>query len=551
MMRNKKVQTRPLAIVTFALAICLGAGLCFGGTGVAEERSLADRAIAAEQKSETVTVATQADGAVEEVRDAVTLANPDKQDVLLDVSDLADPVSSDQNATFEREGNRVYWKTSGEDVSYQGTADEADLPFSIEVTYQLDDKSIDPDKLAGKSGHIAIRYDYRNLTAVDGKPPIPLVALTALVLDDDVFANVETTNARVIDMGDTTMVAGYAAPGLQEYLDIDGLGDARDENGAGNDSDGDFAIPEYVEIEADVTEFKLDSSLTVVSSDLLDGEAIEFDTSDLDDSMTALSDGMDQLVSGSQELSGGAGQLSEGAAALATGAGDAATGAEALAQAIGMYADGVAQASTGAAQLYDGLTAQAQEYGAAGEQATAAVTEAQTAYEAALAAVADGPGQPTEDEIAALKTAVDQLKKAAAAQASARGASQALAGAAESAKPLSDGLASLDASSGQIKVGASNLSSGLGTLSDSTEALASGASQVASGTSQLSSGISQYNEQGIQELVGYYENDLLGLRDRLHNLTQAGKDYDTFSGLAEGTEGSVRFLFEVAAIGME
>lgn len=551
MMRNKKVQARPLAIVTVALTICLGAGLSFGGTGVAEERSLADRAIAAEEKSETVTVATQADGAVEEVRDAVTLANPDKQDVLLDVSDLADPVSSDQNATFEREGNRVYWKTSGEDVSYQGTADEADLPFSIEVTYQLDGKSIDPEELAGKSGHIAIRYDYRNLTAVNGRTPTPLVALTALVLDDDVFANVETTNARVIDIGDTTMVAGYAAPGLQDYLDVEALSDDGSGDGTDGDADDDLAIPDYMELEADVTDFKLDSSLTVVSSDLLDGEAIEFDTSDLDDSMAALSDGMDQLVSGSQELSGGAGQLSEGAAALATGAGDAATGAEALAQAIGMYADGVAQASTGAAQLYDGLTAQAQEYGATGKQAASAVADAQAAYEAKLAAIRAETGKPTEEEITALETAVDQLNAATAAQASAQGASQALAGAAESAKPLSDGLASLDASSGQIKVGASNLSSGLGTLSDSTEALASGASQVASGTSQLSSGISQYNEQGIQELVGYYENDLLGLRDRLHNLTQAGKDYDTFSGLAEGTEGSVRFLFEIAAIGME
>ena len=315
---------RPGYHVVAAIAACaVGAGLFLsaGTYGMAAERSLASRAVTATGKNETVTVRTQADGTIEDVHVAAKLTNGDGGEVLLDRSSLSDISCTGEDLAFERDGEDLYWEADGEDVSYQGTGREEDLPFAIRVSYTLDGKKIDPEKLAGASGHVAIRYDYDNLTAEKGETPTPFVALTALVLDDS-FSDVRVVNGRVLDMGDTTMVMGYAAPDLQEYVEgdgDDGGGGTGGETGDGTDG-AERDLPEYVEVEADVKGFSLDSSITVVSSDLLEEDALDFDTSELDDSVDALTDGMDELVSGSQELEGGAGELSNGAAALAEGA---------------------------------------------------------------------------------------------------------------------------------------------------------------------------------------------------------------------------------------
>ena len=534
---------RPGYHVVAAIAACaVGAGLFLsaGTYGMAAERSLASRAVTATGKNETVTVRTQADGTIEDVHVAAKLTNGDGGEVLLDRSSLSDISCTGEDLAFERDGEDLYWEADGEDVSYQGTGREEDLPFAIRVSYTLDGKKIDPEKLAGASGHVAIRYDYDNLTAEKGETPTPFVALTALVLDDS-FSDVRVVNGRVLDMGDTTMVMGYAAPDLQEYVEGDG-----DDGGGG--TGGETGDGTDGAVEADVKGFSLDSSITVVSSDLLEEDALDFDTSEIDDSVDALTDGMDELVSGSRELEGGVGELSSGAAALADGAVDAQTGAAELAKAIGAYTSGVATVSDGAAQLRDGLSAQAEQTAAAAAQADAAVAQAQSAYDAALA---EAQADPSAETVEALAAAADGLDQAIAAQAKVQGASEALAGATDGASSVADGLSAIVANNEDLNTGAQGLSEGLSTISESTGALSAGASQVASGATLLTTGLSQYNEQGIQALADYYHDDVLGVRDRLQSLAQAGQGYDTYTGLADGTTGSVRFLYKTDPVDTE
>ena len=44
---------------------------------------------------------------------------------------------------------------------------------------------------------------------------------------------------------------------------------------------------------------------------------------------------------------------------------------------------------------------------------------------------------------------------------------------------------------------------------------------------------------------------MLGVRDRLKSLSQAGRSYDTYAGLADGTAGSVRFLYKTDPVDTE
>ena len=548
-MKHGKKPAHGAAAAIAACAVGAGLLLSFGSNGVAAELPLASRAVAATGKSETVSVRTQADGTVEDVRVAAELTNDDGQEVLLDRSSLADISCTGEDFAFERDGEDLYWETDGEDVSYQGTGRKEDLPFAIRVSYTLDGKKVDPERLAGASGHVVIRYDYDNLTVDEGEAPTPFVALTALVLDDDTFSDVRVANGRVLDMGDTTMVMGYAAPDLQGYVeDSDEEDDGADGKADDEDDGSDRDLPEYVEVEADAKDFSLDSSITVVSSDLLEDDVFDFDTSEIDDSVAALTAGMDELVSGSRELEGGVGELSSGAAALADGAVDAQTGAAELAKAIGAYTSGVATVSDGAAQLRDGLSAQAEQTAAAAAQAGAAVAQAQSAYDAALA---EAQAEPSAETVEALAAAADGLDQAIAAQAKVQGASEALAGATDGASSVADGLSAIVANNEDLNTGAQGLSEGLSTISESTGALSAGASQVASGATLLTTGLSQYNAQGIQALADYYHDDVLGVRDRLQSLAQAGQGYDTYTGLADGTTGSVRFLYKTDPVDTE
>ena len=66
-----------------------------------------------------------------------------------------------------------------------------DTPVKINISYLLNGSAISPEELAGKSGHITIRFDYENLSyetvTINGqneKMYIPYAMISGLILDD-------------------------------------------------------------------------------------------------------------------------------------------------------------------------------------------------------------------------------------------------------------------------------------------------------------------------------------------------------------------------------
>ena len=129
------------------------------------------------------------------------------------------------------------------------------------------------------------------------------------------------------------------------------------------------------------------------------------------------------------------------------------------------------------------------------------------------------------------------------------GTAQLLAGV-DGTNGLASGLGQLAAGSSQLASGASQLNSGAGTLStglntlqSSTGALVSGVEQLDSGAAELNSGMIQFNEEGIEKLVSVFEGDIDALLDKANELLDASKEYKNFSGIADGMDGSVKFIF--------
>ena len=352
---NKKIA------MPAALALC--AALLFGGAKATayaaqkkQEASASARATALVsqenvKKDETVYVLSDATGASRQIIVSDWLENKSGAETISDVSDLSDIENVKDDHTFQKSDNgALVWDAQGEDVYYQGNSDK-ELPVTVAVTYTLDGKTVAPEELAGQSGHVVIRYSYENHTSetvtVDGEKQtvcVPFAAMSGLLLDNDVFRNVEVKNGRVVNDGDKTVVVGLALPGLADSLKID---------------NNKFELPETVEIEADVENFELGNTMTVVTSEMfgmLDTDKLS-DADDLTDALSQLTDAMNQLIDGSATLSDGLCTLLEKSAELADGVDKLANGAKTLEGGTADLDLGATDLYNGAAQLSGGLSA--------------------------------------------------------------------------------------------------------------------------------------------------------------------------------------------------
>lgn len=109
-------------------------------------------------KAETVYVKSNADGTARKVTVKDVLKNPGEGKTIEDQSDLKDIKNTEGEEEYTQRGDTLTWENKGEDISYEGTTDK-ELPVKTEIQYFLDGKEIKPEKLAGKSGKVTIRFN--------------------------------------------------------------------------------------------------------------------------------------------------------------------------------------------------------------------------------------------------------------------------------------------------------------------------------------------------------------------------------------------------------
>lgn len=292
-------------------------------------------------KDESVYLISDANGNVNKTIVVDHLKNKDKKDTLEDASNLSDIENVKGKEKFTQSGDKLTWQAGGKDIYYQGTATE-EPPVTQKVTYYLDGKEISSEDLAGKSGKVKIRFDYKNTTSytetVNGEKQtvsVPFAAITGLVLGDG-FENIEVTNGKAEVSDSSSVVLGYALPGLKDSLGI-----------KDKDLDGDVNIPEYMEMTADVENFSMPAAMTFVvnASDYVSTDGI--DTSDLDDMINDLKDASTQLQDGSKTLAEGTDTLADGLSTLQSKLGTFASGVGTLQSGLKTYTDGVSTLSGG------------------------------------------------------------------------------------------------------------------------------------------------------------------------------------------------------------
>ncbi len=414
------------------------------------ETDISDPAAGAKPfKDETVYAKVDGNGNVKSVTVSDQLKNISGESEVKDISDLKDIVNVKGDETFSETGNGLVWDVDDADICYQGTTDK-ELPVGITVTYKLDGKEISAEELEGKSGHLIIRYTYENQTGSAKESRTPFLMATGLIMDGNKYTNISVSNGKLISDGDRDIAIGFGLPAMNDMLGTEELD-----------------IPDYFEVEADVTEYEAVQGITIATNSIFN----ELDTSqmdsldDLKSSMNELQDAADQLVSGSGQLKDGldtllasSGTLKDGVEQLGTGSkdlkngtGELAVGAEALAAGSQELASGTARLTAGAKQAQEGAAV----LSGGLDTASAKVNEVLL------------PGAKQLDAgVAAMQESLE-----------------------EQLPGLSNGVAALDSGIAQAADGAAALDAGVDSARAQVETLNAGVDQAAAGAAALNQGI--------------------------------------------------------------
>lgn len=318
----------------------------FGTSGAAKTATTSKT----DSKEETVFVFADANGKQDHLIINEKLKNVTGQTSIKDITTLKDISNLTGDETSTVSGNKITWAANGSSLTYQGTS-EAQAPVTMKVTYYLDGKEISASQLSGKSGKVTMRFDYTNnaekTITVNGKQQkacVPFTMITGLLLPTEQFKNVEVTNGRIVEANDSNVVLGITLPGLKESLNM---------NFEGKNLDID--IPEYFEVTADVTDFELEMTLSVATSNLLSELNLdELSLADVKEDINTLTDAGNQLSDGAAALADGTGTLKDGVSELTGKVPELTNGVSQLDDGASALVDGVAQLSEGTLKVQNG-----------------------------------------------------------------------------------------------------------------------------------------------------------------------------------------------------
>ncbi len=579
MWNRKKKNPIPLAALlglSLLLSACGSAsasGDSASGNAVAEEKQIvfsAEKAVPATEKEETVKVKADAEGNPKKITVSDLLKGTESGDFILDQTNLKEIRNTEGDEEFQlSDDGQLIWQSLGEDIHYEGESD-ASLPVGVSVSYYLNGKKVSPEEIAGASGEVRVRFDYTNRQSVeiekDGEKKsvtMPYLFMTMVLLPEDVFTDVKVENGSLAELSGTQAVIGYAVPGFMDSLKL-------------NDWEvtENTELPEYVEFTAHAEDFSLDFSATLVTDGLfneLEEEDLE-DVDEMTDDMEDLSEASSKILDGSNEL---------------------ASGADLFGSYLDQYVSGVNKALSTMLTSLDTIKSQVS---AAMESSGTQLTEASASLTAIAADAASISSLVTEEQ-----TAISKLDLASSHVTEAKDAlssfkefhteipaedyaalEEALVGADSDIAAAKEGLLntekieSITSAVSDMQTQLENLSaltgsgskeggketgsrdsaslfteeewqslqSGVDSLISAGAVLNESYSSLNAGLSSLADGLEEFDREAIQELSNLAGDDLKEIVQNIREQREAEGQSISFSGAAEGTKSSLRYIIQ-------
>ncbi len=528
--------------------------------------SLSTMPVYALTKDETVYSKLNADGSKNYTIVTEHITNDDKKDTIKDETNLKDIINTNGSEEYKLDGNNITWSANKKDIYYKGNT-EKELPVSLNVTYKLNEKEISAKDLIGKSGTVEITLNYKNndkhLVNINGKSTTmytPFVVTVGATLDSTKVSNVKVSNGKAISNGKSYVIAAIASPGLYESLDISSLKEM-----------------DKITIKFDTTDFELSSIYSAVTAKLLDSSDLDvFDNLDsLYSKVDTLSSSSNQLVDGTKKVSDGAKEIRS---AVVNAINELKNNNESLdektliaikAQAVKEATDKVkaneesiknqaikqvedlenathqiknaSDAGVDAnTELLGALKLAAHEQMKATEQGLAAYNACQSGVESYCAYVTSAEQTAINDaKIKFYQNAMNLAKQTAANTAF------------ETAKQTAEQTASEVSTGVATKVATAVKSTVINKVVTSMNALVGGLDSLIDGATTVSDGMKQFNDEGIQTIASFVNNDVKNSSTKVKQLVKLADSYDTFTLKSDETKGTTKFVLVIDGIKKE
>ena len=526
-MNNKKIMSK---VIASSLVLALG--------------TINAVPVFAYSKDETVYTKANANGSSYQTIVSEHLKNSDNAELLKDMSTLLNIKNTNGDEEASQNGTSLEWKTSGNDIYYQGNTDR-ELPLDCTIKYELNGEEIAPNDLIGKSGNVKITIEYTNkeerFVNINGKSEkmyVPFVVMAGTMLDNTKMKNIEVTNGKVLDNGQKTVVVGLACPGLIESLGLE---------------DEDLPDLNKVEISFEATDFEMGNIMSYVTPKIFDDtdvsamdklDEVYSQINDLKSASTQLVEGAKTLQDGTEEYVSKSTEFADGLEAFNQGINTATNsynkideGIDSVNSNISTLKSGANKLNRGASDLSDGLNSLQTGVSAGKEQvienANSKLSEGlKTGVSSAVSSAIDSTMEKkmasVQKEILADETLTKEEKLAiqkalssiSISDAEKQAMSKQIGTAIDSAvtqttkaqeagldaindneKGVKAGLNTLKTqATSSIKSGISEISSGFDAITDGTTELIAGSNELKNGTSTLSQGTSKL-QTGVSTLA--------------------------------------------------
>ena len=525
------------------------------------------------KKEEMVSVQADAAGNPAKITVDAKLSGIRGNEVVEDQSNLTDISNARGNEQFSESDGKLYWQNLGNDISYTGTSSSS-LPVDVKMTYFLDDTVIDPNDLAGKQGHVKIRFDYTNHVSYE-TVHVPFVCMSVLMLDEDSFSNIRVKNGKVMSSDGTSTIVGFAMPSLREDLNLSSYEDI------------DIDIPQYVEVEADTTDFSLDFTETIVSN----GVFSEIEDEDLNglremsDAFKDLGEAGNTLVDGGKKLSSAFDEIKQGTEGYLDGVDALSSGLSELKEVSSTINENTSALVEGSKALSDMLNAidvNALDTTAMNvmnsmkndvvmianvskmmETLSASFTSLSSSMQSVFdeSQIDEEKKQEITKQLEDCSTTLVEMQEQLSAsftdlenQISVFGGvdlealKSQLLSLQETTEALSQGTTALSNGINGLDGGLTQLSDAFTQAIQNNQTLKNAYSQYASGLKEFEEGIAKLNTEGLQKLYEKGGKEGSRLLDTIALLKKADASYQTFTSLLEQQEGSVSFMIETSKI---
>ena len=541
----------------------------------------------AASKSETVYSNLDSNGKAYKTIVSTQLTNEDKSDKITDISNLLNIENTNGDETFKKEGNQIVWDSNGNNIYYKGESDKQ-LPVECKITYELNGEEISAEELKGKSGNVKIKINYTNnekhIVSINGKQVTmytPFIIVAGTKIDNAKNKNIQITNGKIVDNGESTLAVGIAMPGMQENIGI---------------SKSKIDIPEEIEISMETEDFEMGNIIAVVAVKGID-EDLTSDLNSMYSQINELANASNEILAGANQLKEGTSELVSGVDQLKDGTGAAYAGSKQIkdeveestknlkndntpaidsktleaikAQAMqsATLSDeqkaGIAAQAKAGATLTDtqkaAIKAEAQKGATFTDaQKTAIIEEAQKKYPTELTeaekqlilAVAQDTAYQTA-EATALKVAQDVATQTAETTALtvAQSTATQTAGATATQTATQVGNQAKQKFTNQVVSQMSTLgtaldelTNGLANIDNGVSALSVGTNKLDSGALQLANGVKTFNEQGISKINNLVNGDLRNIASRVEKMNELANEYNNYAGIQNGMAGEVKFI---------